>query len=762
MPRFQFHPLLFFLITCLHIFLFFKKKASLFLFCLLTKLIFMSTYLIVDYYNQTSLKEGEYNGEVVFSSIPVINGDQFKGEIVNSFNEKLTFYYRIKSPEEKISLEKINPGMSCRFSGELEMPKLPTVPNAFNYKQYLYEHKIHWQYWVDEISQCKSEENNWYEKLLIIRKKSLEFIEEHFPKESAGIVQALLFGERSLLQQEIEIAYQELGIVHLLAISGLHVALLVSAFYYMLVICGVTHEKARLIMLIILPVYTILTGATPSVIRASFMVIVYLLIKHFKMKFSSVDVISFTCLVLLLINPYYLFQVGFQLSYVVSYGLLLSFKMVEQFTHSIVKLGLISLVAQLCSMPIILYNFYEISLLSLPMNMLFVPLYSYVILPFAIFSTVITVFSTTVGESIIHLFNQFLQFTHHIVLFSKKIPYTTVTTGKPPILFIIALTLSTIYFFYQLECTKKQVYKSVTILFLVIAIQLATPYINPNGKVVVLDVGQGDAIFIQRPFNKGNYLIDTGGKVTFQEEEWQKTNNQYSIANKVIIPYMKSLGVTKLDALFLTHGDMDHIGEAVPLMEGMAVNQLIIPEGFIRGELEEAVIRKAQEKQMNILIAKAGDKISLNQFFIHVLSPITLSDSKNDDSLVLLMDIGGLSWLFTGDAELEAEKRMIKRFPSLKVDILKLGHHGSKGSSSELFLDKLEPALALVSVGLNNRYQHPHTEVLDKLKERNIPLLRTDLQGSILYQFKGNRGTFSTHPPYDKVKVEKEKETTKS
>ncbi|QGQ47337.1 DNA internalization-related competence protein ComEC/Rec2 [Metabacillus sediminilitoris] len=751
--RFHFHPLLLLLTLTFLIFLLIKNEPFHFLFCFAVILIFITCYTITEFYNKTSLNEGPLTVNGIFSSIPAIDGNKYKGEIKTPSGERVTFSYMINSIKEKQAVKKINPGMSCQFKGKLIHPKSPTMPNAFNYKQYLQDQHIHWQYEVDVIKDCVTGKSNWLLSLLEIRKHGLSFIEEHFPHSSVGIVQALIYGEISLLDPKVEKAYQEVGIVHLLAISGSHVALLVSGIYYIFILSGLTHEKTKIILILLLPLYMILTGAAPSVIRACFMVMVYFFMKLCKWKNTTLDVISFTFICLLLLNPYYLFHIGFQLSFIVTYGLVLSFGIVENFSSRLMKLTVVSFIAQLCALPLLLFHFYEVSLISLPMNMLFVPLYSFIILPISILSTVTMAVLPSIGTHIIQMFDEFLQITHQIVLYASSIPFTTLTTGKPSYIILIALIITIYYLFLQLEQHQKLIlpFRPTVYLTIVLITQITLPYINPNGQVMIIDVGQGDSIFIKRPFNKGNYLIDTGGRISFPKEEWEETRNPFSITKDVTLPYLKSIGVTKLDALILTHGDMDHIGEALPIIDEIRIKELILPNGFVRGELEQNIIQSANEKMLKIKSVMAGDIINFQDFSFYVLSPHVLTDSKNADSLVIWAELGGLKWLFTGDAEIESEKRFVQLYPSLKVDVLKVGHHGSKGSTSEQLLDKVRPEIALISAGYNNRYQHPHTEVLERLGNEKITVFRTDLHGGLLYQFKGKSGTFSIHPPYDEV-----------
>lgn len=754
MCRFHFNPF-FVVVTCsFFIFLLAKKRKLLFLLCLVTSALFSWLYISIENSNETTLKEGNLITSGYLSSIPTINGNQFRANIKINNGEKLSSYYTIKTKREKEALANLKPGDVCGFTGDLVLPKSPTMPNAFNYKQYLHDHYIHWQFQLDEVRDCKKNKNDLLLYLLKIRQKGLDFIKDNFPISSVGIVQALLFGERNMLDTDVELAYQQLGIVHLLAISGLHVGLLVSGIYALLIYSGLTHEKTRIILIILLPMYIVVTGAAPSVIRASFMVILYFIFKLAKKKVVAVDVISFTFLVLLTINPYYLFQIGFQLSYVVSFGLLLSFGIIEKLTSWIAKLAVVSVVAQLLSLPLLIYHFYEISMISVPMNMLFVPLYSFVVLPLAIVSSFMTMISSTIGAHVITVFSHFLQQTHQLVLFASTLPYTTYTAGKPPLFVVACLVFFTFNLFLRSEQTTnlKLLCRPAVYVLLILLIPMVIPYVNPNGKVLFIDVGQGDSIFIQRPFNKGNYLIDTGGRISFPKEDWEESSQPFSIASDVTVPYLKSLGITELDALFLTHGDFDHIGETQSLIDEIKIKELIIPEDFVRGEFEQQTLSYAMSKMIDIKTVKAGDQLWFNDFTFYVVAPSTRTASKNDDSLVLWFEVGGLKWLLTGDGEMDGEARIINLYPSLRADVLKLGHHGSKTSSSENFLEQIQPSIAVVSVGHNNRYQHPHTEVLERMSIHQIPLFRTDTDGAIMYQFKGNTGTFSIYPPYIKVK----------
>ncbi|MED4453420.1 DNA internalization-related competence protein ComEC/Rec2 [Metabacillus fastidiosus] len=755
--KYQFH----FIAVLLSVFYFFYlsiyKKYFLLFSAIIIFFIFSLYFHLSEINNGSNLGAGEYKSQAMLGGEFFLDGDFFRGILIDQTGEKLSFTYYIKTYEEKLNIEKLQPGQQCYFQGELEKPKLPTMPNAFNYREYLFNQKIHWRAKLNSISACHKQDKGIMTVLQKIRKNGLMLIEKYYPESSRGIVQALIFGERSLIADEVETAYKELGIVHLLAISGLHVGLLVGGLYYFFIRIGLTHTRTRLLLICFLPAYIVLTGGAPSVTRASVMVIIYFLLRIFKWRVSPADIISMTYLLMLLLNPYELFHIGFQLSFLVSFILIISSKIIVHSHSWFMRSSLITIFSQLGAAPILFYHFHEISILSLPMNLIFVPFYSFLVLPLALMTFCLQLLH--IGSLFIHFLDIIISYSHHFVQFSASFKLFTLAFGKPGILILFLYVSSILFFFIQFEraASMKEKVRSFVPLLFIFMLHFLVPFLNPYGKIMAIDVGQGDSILIQQPFKRGTYLIDTGGKLNFSEKgEWAERNKKFSIAKDITIPYLKSIGVTKIDLLFLTHGDTDHIGEVSHLLDGMKVKEIILPIGFIRGDLEKEIIKKAIEKRVKITVVKRGDYIKKNGLRFDVLSPEKLTESKNDDSLVLYSKIGGLSWLFTGDLEHQGEEEIIRKYDSLTADVLKVGHHGSKGSTSDEFLNKIKPSIGIVSAGYNNRYNHPHKDVVEKLKERDIPLFRTDIQGAIMYEYKGNRGTFLIHPPYDTVREEDE------
>ncbi|MDF2856342.1 MAG: hypothetical protein K0Q87_2193, partial [Neobacillus sp.] len=237
-----------------------------------------------------------------------------------------------------------------------------------------------------------------------------------------------------------------------------------------------------------------------------------------------------------------------------------------------------------------------------------------------------------------------------------------------------------------------------------------------------------------------------GGIVSFPEEEWKRKKKPYEVGRDVVVPFLKGKGITKIDMLILTHGDMDHIGGAFSVITELRVGQIIMPSVAEPSETEESLIQLA--KKMGIPVVKifeGGQWESRNSEF-NVLAPEKeYKGERNSGSIALFARVGGLNWFFGGDLEQNGEERIIMKYPQMTIDVLKAGHHGSKTSTSERFINQIKPKVALISAGEKNRYGHPHNEVLERLN--SIAVYRTDKHGAITYRFYQDNGTFSGYLP---------------
>ena len=250
----------------------------------------------------------------------------------------------------------------------------------------------------------------------------------------------------------------------------------------------------------------------------------------------------------------------------------------------------------------------------------------------------------------------------------------------------------------------------------------------------MIDVGQGDSLLIEYPHNK-NVLIDTGGIINYDNK------NPYSLGINTIIPYLKSRGIKKLDYLILSHGDYDHMGEAINLVNNFKVEKVIFNCGEFNN-LESEIIKVLDKKKIKYYSCIKELNIDKNKLYFLQTKEY---DNENDNSNVIYTELNGYKFMFMGDAGATTEKEIINKYNLSNIDILKVGHHGSKTSSSKEFIDEINPEYSIISVGKNNRYGHPNQEVLDNLN--NSKIYRTDQDGSIMFKIKNNKLKIETCSP---------------
>jgi len=247
-------------------------------------------------------------------------------------------------------------------------------------------------------------------------------------------------------------------------------------------------------------------------------------------------------------------------------------------------------------------------------------------------------------------------------------------------------------------------------------------------ELVVLDVGQGDAILLRSPEDRW-ILVDAGPRT-----------DRFDAGARTILPYLRRRGVRGLDLLILTHADMDHVGGAPALLRGLQVRGVVDPGKAVGTKAFLEVLDAAQEKEVPWWAFKAGDSMNVDGVTLRVVSPepnggdpeTRREDDSNAASIVLELRFGDFSALLTGDAPASSEVRFLPRLLSEDVHVLKVGHHGSSTSTTQELLERVEPEVALVSVGRRNRFGHPHQAVLDRLHAKGTMIFRTDLQGILV------------------------------
>ncbi len=568
-------------------------------------------------------------------------------------------------------------GDYIKIKGELTKPYDNTIFNLFNYRKYLLSNKIYFILKADEIVKIKDNTNLFYKIKNIIYERMNDL-------KTKDYVKAFVLGDNQDLDDDMEVIYQENGVTHLLAVSGSHTTFLA----FVLLIFLKKFKYNHIIISLVLIFYAFLTNFTPSILRAVFL---FMLNKYDKKK----TIIIIACL-MLLYNPYYIYNVGFLFSFVICFYLIYFGNLTNNFKNYFVKLLITSLICFVASIPIMINNFYYINIMSPLINVVFVPFVTFIIFPLCLITLIIPYF-----DNILLLA---LNIMEQLSLFFNYFNINLIMSKVNIFIFILYYIIITFIFIKP---------KYFYILIIMIFIHTNIKYFNQNNYLTMIDVGQGDSILLE--LKNKNILIDTGGN----------SFSDYNIAVNKLIPYFKSLGIKKIDYLILTHGDYDHLGEAVNLINNFKVDKVILNNDKFN-DLETELINVLNDRNINYF--KNVKQLSIFNNKLYFLND-ELYSNENDNSIVLYVVVNDVKMLFMADAGISVEHDIIKKYNLNDIDILKVGHHGSKTSTSKEFITQIQPKYALISVGANNWYGHPHEEVLENLNSSNI--YRTDLNGSI-------------------------------
>ena len=639
--------------------------------------------------NKTFYKEGIIKEEFIIRKITI---SDLKVTLILKNKETIigTYYFKTKK-EQKYFENNYNLGDKIFIFGELNLPKENTTKYLFNYKKYLSTKNIYHILKINTYKKISNNKNIFY----FIKQKILN----HF--NNNPYLNILLIGEKSYVKKEISKSYQNNGLSHLFAVSGMHVSLIVGIISKLLT--KLNENKKTLVISLFLLLYLQIVGLQASVIRGVIFYIIIQINKVFNLNIKLINLFILTLSITLLINPKFIYDLGFQYSFSISFVLIYLSNILNG-KYSLLKVSLISF---LVSIPISLYNFHELNFLSIILNLFFVPLIVKIIFPVTAITSIFTF--------LIPIYNVLTNIMEKLSLITSKIVLLKFTFMHLPIYFYIIYIIIIILIIVNL---KRKKYYPIYLLILILFIHYNIPSFTNISYIKMIDVGQGDSILIHH--NKESILIDTGGKVS----------SNSTIVENTIIPTLKSLGIKKLKYLILSHGDYDHMGESINLVENFKVKTVIFNIGNYN-YLEQKLINVLNKKK--IPYYKNVEELSLNKNTLYFLKT-KLYDNENDNSSVIYTNINNKKILLMGDAGVDVEDELIKEYNITNIDILKVGHHGSKTSSSKEFINYINPKISLISVGEDNKFNHPNQEVIEVLK--NTKIYRTDKEGTITIKLK--------------------------
>ena len=675
-------------------------------------------------------------------------------------------------------------GDKILIKGEFVEPSEVRNYGGFDYKEYLKSIKIHGTIKADNIEiLAKNSNNPIFTFANKINLKIKENINKLIPEKYSAIFTGLILGDTSKVEEEVNDDFKIANISHVLAISGMHITYIVIGIELLLKrVIG--KRKIRMITIIILVMYMFITGFTPSVVRASIMGIIMLISKLIHRKNDIWTSISLSLLILLIYNPFLILNVGLQLSYLGTIGIVCFNKNVYNFLRKlkirnkkikyrinrkfilfmdkIKEILSVTLSAQIVILPILLFNFNILGIYFFISNILV----SIIIGPIIIVGFVCILISF-ISIEIAKILSIFMSVGIQILISISEIshlPFSKIYIPTPKvwqivIYYICVIVINKIYISFNLKepdftsirirnlvallkfkfrQNKNKVLK-VLIVFVLLVFILNT--IPQKLKIHFVDVGQGDCTFITTPQNK-TILIDGGGSMS----------EEYDVGKSTLLPYILDRGYTKLDYVFISHFDQDHVGGILTILEELRVGQVYISKQEQDSENYQKFLKIVKDKKIQVKVLKQGDclKIEKNLYF-DILWPIEEQIQENvlnNNAMVMKLRYGKFSMLFTGDIEAIAEEKILDFYKEkgesiLKSDVLKVAHHGSKTSTTQSFFEKVNPKICLIGVGKNNMFGHPTAEVLERINGTKV--YRTDENGEIILEVGCNGDGLKMH-----------------
>lgn len=691
-------------------------------------------------------------GTVAKSPEPKGDRLRFKTRIDSIRCDRFTFPvygHTLVSLKRPMILPRFGDYVSVR--GELRRPTGQRNPGEFDYQGFLASQDITTLITVyeDSIRILSPHHGPLFLTRLVypIRDFIITTIERHLPPEPAALLKGLLVGARSEIPYELITAFGNTGVIHVLAVSGLHVGFVLLILTAVIGLFHLPRWAQAMLIVLGLIFYVFLTEAKAPVLRATIMAIVLLLAAFFQRRTDVYNSLCLAALVILLIDPRALFDAGFQLSFVSVLSITFFYHrirlLMQKSTRRFLERGnksaryfydlfFISLAAQLGTLPLVAYYFNKIPIVALLANLVVVPGVG-LIVALGFISVLTGVIYAPLGLIYANAAWLLLSFLIAAVRWGAGLPFAYVHIATPSVLaMVIYYAFLGVLFFWDNPRARKFCL-GLVLIGLNLWIWSHNFSDSRELKVTFFDVGNGDATLVEFPNGK-TLLIDAGER----SEYWD-------VGERTIAPYLYRNGYRKIDALVLTHPHNDHYGGVFHLMANFKIGRIIKSGYDSRDELYRQLLKSVDSLQIPVQTVMAGDTVAGFEGRIFVLSPtaalnIALAEDGseiNNSSLVLKMVYGASQFLLMADAEREAEASLLRLDSLLVADVIKIGHHGSQTSSTPELIARVQPNFAVVSVGRYNRYGFPSARRLRELRHRNIIICRTDSSGAIVFKSDG-------------------------
>lgn len=619
-----------------------------------------------------------------------------------------------------------------KLTGRLSPPFKAGNPSQFDYGNYLRNHDAYAVFYAksfEKLDTSYSLKAKTLQKISDYRENVIRIHSKYLPSPNLEILGGIVFGDDAVSPpKNIKNSFANSGLLHILAASGMNVAFIYGFFFWLLSLFRVKFKLNVLFGMSMVIVYSLMTGLGASIIRATGMLLFVLIGKLIDRDAHSISLLSFVALLMLLYNPLFINDVGFQLSFIVTFGILIMAPAIMRFNNKILDyiIGTISIpiIAQLWVIPVQIFYFSNISLYSVFANVMSVPILG--VLSFGGFISALLSGITPIAEQVCKIFdlvlNPLLSLLINISDFWGHLPHSGIQTTHPSILqmilyYLMLLCISVILYKDFREKYLKRLVIALVILFLSWCITLV-PLKNSNLEITTFDVGSADCFLIKTPENK--YIMIDTGKIGY--------NGGKSQAEVIVLKYLQDKGIKDIDSLVVTHFDNDHCGGALDVVKELNVKKIYVNDLDHYSVSAKNLYKIAKSKGTELLLATNNQELYNSKGLVLTNFLGVNSDNDNENSIITLLKYNDFTMLFTGDVGISGIKRVLEFLPQ-NITVLKVPHHGALGGLDKSIVEYLYPQYSIISVG-ENKFGHPAQYTLELLG--NSRVLRTDVDNSVL------------------------------